>query len=120
MQGSSEAIKNAVDKIEHKLNSKNQIIVNIQGDLPIIYPDMIDSLIMPLIKNKNIQSTTMIDEVQNNIEFNDPNRVKVVFDKNKDAYQKALDDAGYKHRLEFEEKTAEKNSKNRIRKTTGL
>ena len=44
----------AVDKIEHKLKSKNQIIVNIQGDLPIIYPDMIDSLIMPLIKNKNI------------------------------------------------------------------
>lgn len=75
----------AVDKIENKLKSKNQIIVNIQGDLPIIYPDMIDSLIMPLIKNKNIQSTTMIDEVQNNIEFNDPNRVKVVFDKNKDV-----------------------------------
>ena len=42
----------AVDKIEKINKTKYNIIVNIQGDLPLIFPDMVDSLIKPLINNK--------------------------------------------------------------------
>ena len=75
----------AVEKIERKKNLKYDIIINIQGDLPMVYPDMIDNLVAPLIKNKNIFSSTMADEVLSLKDFLDPNRVKVIFDKYKNA-----------------------------------
>tara|TARA_B100000959_G_scaffold286092_1_gene363243 strand:+ start:1013 stop:1789 length:777 start_codon:yes stop_codon:yes gene_type:complete len=74
----------AVRKLEKKNNVKYEIILNIQGDLPMVYPDMVDKLIKPLISNKNIQTTTMADEITNNKDFLDPNRVKIVIDKNND------------------------------------
>ncbi len=46
----NERVFEAVDKIEKKLNKKFDVIVNIQGDLPMIYPSMIDTLVEPLKK----------------------------------------------------------------------
>tara|TARA_B110000438_G_C15761346_1_gene627433 strand:+ start:654 stop:1421 length:768 start_codon:yes stop_codon:yes gene_type:complete len=67
----------AVDKIEKLKKIRYNIIVNIQGDLPLVYPDMIDSLIKPLEKNKKISNTTMIEKITSYKDFKDPNRVKV-------------------------------------------
>ncbi len=74
----------AVKKIEKSKKIKYDIILNVQGDLPMVFPDMVDKLIRPLIKYKHIQTTTMIDQVLEKKDFFDPNRVKVVIDKNND------------------------------------
>ena len=81
----NDRVVEAVNKIEKNNKIKYDIIVNIQGDLPMIFPDMIDNLIKPLIMNQNIECSTMADPVLNEKEFNDPNRVKVIFDLNKNA-----------------------------------
>jgi len=74
----------AVLKLEKKKKFKYDIILNVQGDLPMVFPDMVDELVKPLIKNKNVETTTMIDQILAKKDFFDPNRVKTVIDKNKD------------------------------------
>ncbi|TAN59874.1 3-deoxy-manno-octulosonate cytidylyltransferase [bacterium] len=60
---------------------KASIIVNIQGDEPLIEPDMIDSAIRPLIDDKRIKICTLKTKITSEHEYNDPNAVKVVTDK---------------------------------------
>ena len=50
-----------------------------------IFPDMIDNLIKPLVRYRNVKCSTMVDKVLNNKDFINKNRVKVIFDKNKNA-----------------------------------
>tara|TARA_B110000438_G_C15771438_1_gene632093 strand:- start:496 stop:1275 length:780 start_codon:yes stop_codon:yes gene_type:complete len=80
----NDRVVEATKKIEKKFG-KFDIVINIQGDLPMVFPQMITDLITPLIKDKSIQSTTMAELIINNHEFLDPNRVKVIFDLNKKA-----------------------------------
>jgi len=75
----------AVKKIEKQKKIKYDIVLNIQGDLPLVYPDMINNLVIPIVKNpKEVFTTTMMDEVLDKKDFYDPNRVKTVTDNNKD------------------------------------
>lgn len=55
------------------------IIVNIQGDQPLIDPNMIDEAVQPMIDNPEIQMSTLKREIEED-EFNDPGVVKVVVD----------------------------------------
>lgn len=55
------------------------IIVNVQGDEPLIRPEMIDDVIA-LLEDKNASIGTLIKKIQNPHEIADPNVVKVVFD----------------------------------------
>jgi 3-deoxy-manno-octulosonate cytidylyltransferase (CMP-KDO synthetase) len=67
-----------------KLNlDDNDIIVVVQGDEPLLHPDMIDIAVQPLIDDPNIKLLTMIAEA-NETEWNDRNEVKVTIDVNKD------------------------------------
>ena len=81
----NDRVVEAVKKLEKQKKLKYDIILNIQGDLPMVYPDMIRNLIKPIIKDKKVKCTTMADNVLNNNEFLDPNRVKVIFNKHKNA-----------------------------------
>ena len=81
----NDRVVEATYQIEKIKNIKYDIVVNVQGDLPMIFPDMIDKLVMPLINNKENKTTTMVEEIKNNLEFYDRNRVKVIFDSNKKA-----------------------------------
>lgn len=62
-----------------------EFAVNIQGDEPLIKPEIIDAAIEPLIKNKGIQVGTISTDFENEKERNNPNNVKVILDKNKFA-----------------------------------
>jgi len=55
------------------------IIVNIQGDQPLIDPNMIDEAVRPMIDNPEIQMSTLKREIEKD-EFDDPGVVKVVVD----------------------------------------
>ncbi len=58
------------------------IVVNIQGDEPLIEPRAIDEAIKSLIKDPKIPVATLAYRMTKKEEIEDPNVVKVVFDKN--------------------------------------
>lgn len=62
-----------------KLN-KNDIIVNIQGDEPMISSKTIDDAIYPLIVDKNLNVSTVA--IKLNEDYSNPNKVKVIIDRN--------------------------------------
>jgi 3-deoxy-manno-octulosonate cytidylyltransferase (CMP-KDO synthetase) len=57
------------------------IVVNVQGDEPLIHPEMIDQAIQPLLDNAAIPMGTLCKKIDRKDEAFDPNVVKVVFDK---------------------------------------
>ncbi len=58
------------------------IIVNIQGDQPLINPRCIDDVITPLVNTPDIGMTTLAFKIINPREITDPKDVKVTFDRN--------------------------------------
>ena len=77
---------------ENTLKSKPEIIINFQGDMPNLNPDAIKNLAAHMKKNL-CDIATLASSIENNIEENDPNVVKVITDheiKNK-IFSKALD-----------------------------
>lgn len=59
-----------------------KIVINIQGDEPLIHPMMIDSVARELLYNDKISMATLMKKIENPAEINDPHVVKVVVDKN--------------------------------------
>ncbi|MRR59127.1 MAG: 3-deoxy-manno-octulosonate cytidylyltransferase [Deltaproteobacteria bacterium] len=60
----------------------SEIIVNVQGDEPLIEPAMIDEAIRPLIDDETIVMGTLKSRVRNLHDFLSPNVVKVITDCN--------------------------------------
>ena len=58
------------------------IIVNIQGDEPLLEPQMIDELVKPLLEDPNLLMSTLKQRIEEIEELNNPNVVKVVTDRN--------------------------------------
>ncbi|MDD2557451.1 MAG: 3-deoxy-manno-octulosonate cytidylyltransferase [Desulfuromonadaceae bacterium] len=58
------------------------LIVNVQGDEPMIEPDMIDAAVAPLRAQADISMGTLMTAIYNPADFANPNVVKVVTDKN--------------------------------------
>jgi len=77
----SDRAAEAVLKIEKESGRKIDIVVMIQGDEPLTYPEMIDEAVDPLLKDKSIKITNLMARIKSVDEFNDPNEVKVVVDK---------------------------------------
>jgi len=58
------------------------LVVNVQGDEPLIQPAMIDEAISPLVYDASIPMGTLCRKIEDREEAFDPNVVKVVFDRN--------------------------------------
>ncbi len=58
------------------------IILNIQGDEPLVNAEVIDALIRPFKEREHIEYTSVKTPIYSYEEFLDPNNVKVVVDKN--------------------------------------
>jgi len=61
-------------------NMDADIVVNVQGDEPLIEPEMIDQAIEPLIKDPQVPMATLATRIGSSEELSDPNVVKVVVD----------------------------------------
>jgi len=61
------------------------VVVNIQGDEPLIDPDAIDAAILPMAHDSEIQMATLKKRIEDPSEITNPNVVKVVTDRNGDA-----------------------------------
>jgi 3-deoxy-manno-octulosonate cytidylyltransferase (CMP-KDO synthetase) len=62
-----------------------EIIVNIQGDEPLIDPAAIDAAVLPLVHEPDVQMATLKKRIEDPREVTDPNVVKVVTDHAGDA-----------------------------------
>ena len=58
------------------------LVVNVQGDEPLIHPGMIDEALRPLIDDPTIPMGTVCRRIEDRREAFDPNVVKVVLDAN--------------------------------------
>lgn len=58
------------------------LIVNVQGDEPLIDPVMIEAAVAPLIDDPAIKMGTLMTRISDPMEYSNPNIVKVVADQN--------------------------------------
>jgi 3-deoxy-manno-octulosonate cytidylyltransferase (CMP-KDO synthetase) len=68
----------AMLKIEEKTGEKVDIVVMIQGDEPMVTPEMIEQSLKPMLDNPDIQVVNLMAKMRTVEEFEDPNEVKVV------------------------------------------
>ena len=71
--------------IEQEDNIKYDIVVMVQGDEPMIHPDMITEGVSPILENPEILITNLLGKIKNKEEFEDRNCIKVVCSLNGDA-----------------------------------
>jgi 3-deoxy-manno-octulosonate cytidylyltransferase (CMP-KDO synthetase) len=81
----SDRVAEAMTKVEKASGQKTDIVVMIQGDEPMVMPEMIDQAVQPMLKDKNILITNLLAPIRTKEEFLDPNCVKVAVDNNGDA-----------------------------------
>lgn len=58
------------------------VVINIQGDEPLVEPAMLDLLADAMISNKKLQMATLVKKIENKTETDNPNIVKAVLDRN--------------------------------------
>ncbi|MFQ5645514.1 MAG: 3-deoxy-manno-octulosonate cytidylyltransferase [bacterium] len=61
------------------------VIINVQGDEPLIRPEMIDQAVEPLVSDSSVEIATLKSRITDDAEINDPNVVKVVTDEENNA-----------------------------------
>ncbi len=76
----SDRTAEAMLKIEEREGQKANIVVMIQGDEPMIFPEMIDESIMPMLEYSDVQVVNLMAPIKSRQEHDDPNVVKVVID----------------------------------------
>jgi 3-deoxy-manno-octulosonate cytidylyltransferase (CMP-KDO synthetase) len=78
----SSSHRSGTDRIAEAAGSLNaDVIVNVQGDEPLIEPEMIDEAIKPLLAESSLLISTLKTKIANEEELKDPNVVKVVTDR---------------------------------------
>ncbi len=72
----------ALEKFSKQQNTNFEVVINIQGDEPLLNPPAVKKL-AKLFYNKKVKIATLVNKVRYSNELLNPNRVKVVIDKNK-------------------------------------
>ena len=63
----------------------NDVIVCVQGDEPMLHPDMITAAIQPFVETVEINCTVLGMAIAHEAQFLDPNTVKIIHDMNGDV-----------------------------------
>ncbi len=74
----------AIDIIQKTTNKNFDVIINVQGDEPFIYPEQIIK-VMSCFKNKKTQIATLVKPINNSEDIFNPNKPKVVLNKHNEA-----------------------------------
>jgi len=59
-----------------------RMVINIQADEPLVHPQMINSVAQALLDDNKVSMATIMKQIDNADDLDDPNVVKVVIDKN--------------------------------------
>ncbi len=82
----SSAHQRASDRIAEAAEQLDaDVVVMVQGDEPMIHPEMIDRAVAPLHENPAVICTNLAAPIQSIEEMRDPNTIKVVIGKSGDA-----------------------------------
>src|SRR3989338_2056650 len=77
----SDKHERCTDRIaEAAVGVESDIVINVQGDEPLIQPDMLQKIIEPLIQDSSLLCTNLMCPIADEAEFTSPNAVKVVVD----------------------------------------
>ncbi len=79
-QRASDRVAEAVVKIEDMDGTNVDYVAMIQGDEPMLMPEMIDDLLRPVINDPTLKITNLVNEITTEEEFHNANAVKVVLD----------------------------------------
>ncbi len=79
-QRASERVAEAVEIIERQSGQKADAVVMIQGDEPMVFPEMIDLAVAPIIKERGVLVTNLMARIDSKEEQEDFNCIKVVAD----------------------------------------
>jgi 3-deoxy-manno-octulosonate cytidylyltransferase (CMP-KDO synthetase) len=75
----SDSHDNCIDRVAEAASGfKANIIINVQGDMPLVDPDSIEAMIKPLLEDDNIHYTDMITPILHKADINNSNVVKVI------------------------------------------
>jgi 3-deoxy-manno-octulosonate cytidylyltransferase (CMP-KDO synthetase) len=66
-----------------KINA--DIVVNVQGDEPLVTPEIVELSVKPILENENVYCTNPIGIIKSDDEFYSKNTIKVVIDRNMNA-----------------------------------
>ena len=81
----SDRTAEAMIKIEEMTGRNIDVVVMVQGDEPMITPEMITDALKPFKNNGNINVVNLMANMRSVEEFEDPNEVKVVVDNESNA-----------------------------------
>lgn len=81
----SDRCAEAMLKIEKQSGEKCDIMVMVQGDEPLTFPQMIDEAVQPMLEDKSVVITNLVADLDSLEAFENPNEVKVVMDRNSNA-----------------------------------
>jgi len=76
----SDRCAEALLKLEASDNIRYDIIVMVQGDEPMIHPNMIAEAVQPMLRDPDIKVVNLLGKIENIADFDDRNCVKVVCD----------------------------------------
>lgn len=73
----------ASDRVAEAVQAMDvDIVVMVQGDEPLVHPDMIDLAVQPMVADPDLGCVNLARAISDPMEFNDPNTIKVVMDRN--------------------------------------
>ena len=81
----SDRAAEAMLKIEETSKQRTDILVMVQGDEPMDRPEMIDEALAPMLEDPTVEIVNLMGEIDNEVDFEDPNTVKVVTDGDSNA-----------------------------------
>ena len=76
----SDRTAEAMLKVESETGSRVDIVVMVQGDEPMVTPEMIEQAVAPMLQDNSVQVVNLMAPMKSAQEFEDPNEVKVVVD----------------------------------------
>ncbi len=72
----------ALIEIEKATGDEPDIVIMIQGDEPMVTPQMLANALSPIIMDENVNIVNLMSEIKSDKEFQNPNEIKVVVDVN--------------------------------------
>lgn len=95
----------ALLKIERKENSIYDIVIMIQGDEPLVHPQMLSKMILPFVNDNNIEVTNLMVRLYEPEEISSADIVKVVVNHNNKALYMSREaipsDRNYKGKVNY-------------------
>jgi len=76
----SDRTAEAMLEVESATGIKVDIVVMVQGDEPMVAPEIIEAAVKPMLGDPSIQVVNLMARIKTGEEFEDPNEVKVVVD----------------------------------------